>query len=74
MEVQRAGPERWWACRATNLAGRSRAREEEIVEFCRKNFGVSFPLAAKTDVNGPDAHPLYAAVDRPRRRAHQVEL
>jgi glutathione peroxidase len=36
--------------------------EEEIAEFCRKNFGVTFPLAAKTDVNGPEAHPLYAAL------------
>jgi glutathione peroxidase len=36
--------------------------EEEIAEFCRKNFGVTFPLAAKTDVNGESAHPLYAAL------------
>lgn len=34
--------------------------EEEIAEFCRKNFGVTFPLAAKTEVNGETAHPLYA--------------
>ncbi|WP_425859630.1 glutathione peroxidase [Arthrobacter sp. TWP1-1] len=38
--------------------------EEEIAEFCRKNFGVTFPLAAKTDVNGPEAHPLYAALTK----------
>lgn len=36
--------------------------DEEIVEFCRQNFGVTFPLAAKADVNGADAHPLYAAL------------
>ncbi|WP_315914436.1 glutathione peroxidase [Arthrobacter sp. lap29] len=34
--------------------------EEEIAEFCRKNFGVTFPLAAKSDVNGAAAHPIYA--------------
>jgi glutathione peroxidase len=32
---------------------------EEIGAFCEKNFGVSFPLFAKIDVNGDDAHPLY---------------
>lgn len=34
--------------------------EEEIVEFCTKNFGVTFPLTSKVDVNGPEAHPLFA--------------
>jgi glutathione peroxidase len=32
---------------------------DEIAEFCRVNFGVSFPLMAKVDVNGPDASPLF---------------
>ncbi len=31
----------------------------EIGAFCEKNFGVSFPIFAKIDVNGPHAHPLY---------------
>ena len=34
--------------------------EQEIKEFCRLNYGVSFPLFAKVDVNGPEAHPLYS--------------
>ena len=34
--------------------------EEEIVEFCTMKFGTSFPLFAKIDVNGANAHPLYA--------------
>src|ERR1700744_6284943 len=32
----------------------------EIQSFCSVNFGVTFPLAAKIDVNGPGRHPLYA--------------
>ena len=32
---------------------------EEIAEFCRINHGVTFPLMAKIDVNGPEAHPIY---------------
>ena len=33
--------------------------EEEIGEFCQKNYGVTFPMFAKIDVNGADEHPLY---------------
>lgn len=33
--------------------------EEEIGEFCRVNYGVSFPMFAKIEVNGEGAHPLY---------------
>jgi glutathione peroxidase len=32
---------------------------DEIAEFCKVNFGVTFPLMAKIDVNGDSAHPLY---------------
>jgi glutathione peroxidase len=32
---------------------------EQIQSFCNSNYKVSFPLFAKTDVNGPNAHPLY---------------
>ena len=32
---------------------------DEIAEFCKVNFGVTFPLMAKIDVNGPDASPLF---------------
>jgi len=31
----------------------------EIAEFCRVNYGVSFSMMGKIDVNGPQAHPLY---------------
>ena len=33
--------------------------DAEIAEFCRVNYGVSFPMMGKVDVNGPAAHPLY---------------
>lgn len=32
---------------------------EEIGGFCQRNYGVSFPMFAKVDVNGSTAHPLY---------------
>ena len=33
--------------------------DAEIAEFCQVNYGVSFPMMGKVDVNGPAAHPLY---------------
>jgi glutathione peroxidase len=38
--------------------------EAEIGAFCEKNYGVSFPLFAKIDVNGSHAHPLYDFLKR----------
>jgi glutathione peroxidase len=35
------------------------ASNEEISEFCQLNYGVSFPMFAKIDVNGDDTHPLF---------------
>jgi glutathione peroxidase len=32
---------------------------DEIASFCQLNYGVSFPMMAKVDVNGGDAHPLF---------------
>ena len=32
---------------------------DEIAATCRINYGVSFPMFAKTEVNGPNAHPVF---------------
>ena len=32
----------------------------EIAQFCQVNYGVTFPMFAKIDVNGSDTHPLFA--------------
>lgn len=34
--------------------------DAETAEFCRLNYGVTFPMYAKVEVNGPGAHPLFA--------------
>lgn len=44
---------------SNQFAGQEPGSNEEIAEFCRTNFGVDFPMAAKTDVKGEDAHPFY---------------
>jgi glutathione peroxidase len=34
--------------------------DEEIQQFCQMNYGVTFPVFSKIEVNGENAHPLYA--------------
>ena len=41
------------------FAGQEPGSNEEIAEFCRLNHGVTFPLMAKTDVNGANAEPIF---------------
>ena len=41
------------------FAGQEPGSNDEIAEFCRLNHGVTFPLMAKTDVNGPNAEPVF---------------
>lgn len=41
------------------FGGQEPGSADEIAQFCESRFGVTFPLFAKTDVNGPHAHPLY---------------
>ena len=41
------------------FGGQDPASNDKIAEFCQLNYGVSFPMMAKVDVNGAAAHPLY---------------
>lgn len=41
------------------FAGQEPGSDEEIEEFCRLNHGVTFPLMAKTEVNGANAEPIF---------------
>ena len=41
------------------FAGQEPGTAEEIQSFCTTNFGVTFPMYGKIDVNGPNADPLY---------------
>ncbi len=44
---------------ANNFMNQEPGTNEEIMEFCQKNYGVSFPMMAKISVKGKDMHPLY---------------
>ncbi len=41
------------------FAGQEPGADEEIVQFCRANHGVTFPIMQKVEVNGPNASPLF---------------
>jgi len=41
------------------FAGQEPRDSDGIGEFCQRNYGVTFPMFEKIDVNGSDAHPLY---------------
>ncbi|MCD1628377.1 MULTISPECIES: glutathione peroxidase [Marinobacter] len=43
------------------------ANEDAISQFCSLNYGVSFPMFAKVDVNGDGAHPLFQFLKREAR-------
>ena len=44
---------------ANNFASQEPGSNNEIEEFCKKNYGVSFPMAQKVSVKGEDIHPLF---------------
>jgi glutathione peroxidase len=41
------------------FGSQDKGSNEQIAEFCQLNYGVSFPMMAKIEVNGAQAHPLY---------------
>jgi glutathione peroxidase len=49
------------------FGGQEPAGEKEIKSFCELNYGVSFPMFAKVDVNGAAAHPLYKYLKNEKR-------
>lgn len=44
---------------ANNFGGQEPGTNSEIAAFCKKNYGVTFPMAAKVSVKGDDIHPLF---------------
>jgi glutathione peroxidase len=47
---------------ANDFGGQEPASNKEIAQFCRLNYGVTFPMFAKTSVVGANANPLYRAL------------
>ncbi|EJT83590.1 glutathione peroxidase [Pseudomonas putida S11] len=49
-----------WAFPCNQFGKQEPGGAREIAQFCERNFGVSFPLFRKVEVNGPGSHPLFA--------------
>jgi glutathione peroxidase len=45
---------------SNNFNGQEPGSAQDIQEFCTLNYGVTFPMAGKTEVIGADRHPFYA--------------
>jgi glutathione peroxidase len=52
---------------SNQFANQEPGSAEEIAQFCKLNYHVSFPIFAKVDVNGSAAHPLFELLTRARR-------
>ncbi|ERN51483.1 glutathione peroxidase [Alkalihalophilus marmarensis] len=48
--------------------------DEQMTEACEINFGVTFPLFAKINVNGSDAHPLYKHLKKEQKGLLSSEI
>ncbi len=46
------------------FGGQDPGADEQILGFCQKNYGVSFAMMGKVEVNGPGAHPLFQWLTR----------
>lgn len=64
---------------SNDFGGQEPGSAGEIARFCEINYGVTFPLAARTPVIGPAAHPFYrwaessfGAAARPRWNFHKI--
>ncbi len=44
---------------ANNFGGQEPGSNAEIKDFCKRNYGVTFPMAEKVSVKGEDIHPLF---------------
>jgi glutathione peroxidase len=56
---------------ANNFAAQEPGTNSEIQEFCQRNYGVTFPMAAKISVKGDDIDPLYQWLTRKAENGRQ---
>lgn len=56
---------------ANNFGSQEPGTNQEIAEFCKANYGVSFPMMAKISVKGKDMHPLYQFLTQKKQNGFQ---
>jgi glutathione peroxidase len=55
------------------FGGQEPGRNEEILTFCQTNYGVSFPIMSKIEVNGEGQHPLYRYLTKNSDRTGDIQ-
>jgi glutathione peroxidase len=55
---------------ANNFMKQEPGEDEEIATFCKKNYGVTFPMMSKISVKGDDMHPLYQFLTQKEMNGH----
>lgn len=55
---------------ANNFMKQEPGDDEEIAAFCKKNYGVTFPMMSKISVKGDDMHPLYQFLTQKEMNGH----
>lgn len=58
---------------ANNFFGQEPGTNEEIQQFCKMTYDVTFPVFQKISVKGADRHPLYTALMAAQPKAKQIE-
>jgi glutathione peroxidase len=58
---------------ANNFGQQEPGENSEIKEFCKKNYGVTFPMAEKVSVTGDDIHPLFKYLTEEAQKIHAEE-
>jgi glutathione peroxidase len=53
---------------ANNFGGQEPGSNAEIASFCKKNYGVTFPMAEKVSVKGDDTHPIFKYLEEEAKK------
>jgi len=53
---------------ANNFGGQEPGSNAEIAGFCKRNYGVSFPMTEKVSVKGEDAHPIFKYLEEEAKK------
>jgi len=53
---------------ANNFGGQEPGSNTEIASFCKKNYGVTFPMAEKVSVKGDDIHPIFKYLEEEAKK------
>jgi len=59
---------------SNEFGGQDPGSNDEIAGFCQINYGVSFPMMAKVEVNGGDAHPLWQWLKKEKKGLLGTEM